>query len=129
MLGTGPLPGGQVIVESFISFRNELPIESQLFHVRVARALQRVHPRTSELRPECLQDRDVCEELVLHGLIQSVELWSEVIVKIDQRTFNYGSHGICSRNHNRSVWTIEGFDLSTAMPRPERLSMCWAGVP
>lgn len=86
-------------VEAFISFGNELPIESpfaapglvaptqndafafrvegerespntirrieaQFFHVRVARALQRVHPRAPKLRPECLQHRDVRQESI-----------------------------------------------------------------
>ena len=45
-------------------------IEAQLLHVRVLRALQRIHAGAPELRPEGLQELGVGEQLVLNLLGQ-----------------------------------------------------------
>lgn len=49
----------------------------------MARALQRIDTRTSEHRPECLQQPRLREQFILHVLGQRIELAVKGLMKAD----------------------------------------------
>src|ERR1700722_11978162 len=67
-------------------------IKSQLFHVGMIRALQGVHPRTSQIRPVFFQELGASQKLLLNTFRKSLEL---VLEKIRQS--DYPCHGIASK--------------------------------
>lgn len=58
-------------------------MEAQFLHVLVARAVQRIHARPTQLRPKDFKNRNMGQKLVLDGLRQRLELGHELVVEID----------------------------------------------
>jgi hypothetical protein len=56
-------------------------VKPQLLHVCVARAVERIHARPSELRAELLEQGRVREQFILHLLGQCIELGVEIFMK------------------------------------------------
>ena len=57
--------------------------EPQLLHIRVVRAVQRVNPRPSQLRPELLEEPGQRQNLRPHVFVQFVELRFKLIASLD----------------------------------------------
>lgn len=58
-------------------------VEAELLHVGMLRAIERVRPRSAELRSELFEQLDVGQQLVLYLLVQCVKLLNELGVQID----------------------------------------------
>src|ERR1035438_5308204 len=60
--------------------------KTQFLHICVARAVQRIHARPSQLRPEMLKKTGQCQQLNPHVLAQLVELRFKLIANLDGPT-------------------------------------------